>query len=235
MIKLVVEIECVGMNADEFDKEIRSSDGLQPKQADLSCVHALNEPHLCEIHVVPKNPFLEGGGSSLFTELEEWEGDGMADDNYEEAPIVSEFVGKGFVDNYPNFQEDENNVSFLGVVLGVEEEWMPVYDTDTEDVIEEEEGFVRKGRFGGEEDSIEDVVVVANDLCSSINQTTLGVNFEEDINIKSHKLMSLGKSIIIKVSQSSYKFLFGKKYQESYLKDAPMDDKLGFKTTKVRG
>nr|GEX55698.1 hypothetical protein [Tanacetum cinerariifolium] len=206
MIKLVVEIECVGMNADEFDKEIRSSDGLQPKQADLSCVHALNEPHLCEIHVVPKNPFLEGGGSSLFTELEEWEGD-----------------------------EDENNVSFLGVVLGVEEEWMPVYDTDTEDVIEEEEGFVRKGRFGGEEDSIEDVVVVANDLCSSINQTTLGVNFEEDINIKSHKLMSLGKSIIIKVSQSSYKFLFGKKYQESYLKDAPMDDKLGFKTTKVRG
>ncbi|GJW53868.1 hypothetical protein Tco_0097953 [Tanacetum coccineum] len=37
------------------------------------------------------------------------------------------------------FQEDENNVSFSGVVLGVEEESMQVYDTDIEDVIEEEE------------------------------------------------------------------------------------------------
>nr|GEV24933.1 hypothetical protein [Tanacetum cinerariifolium] len=35
------------------DKETESSDGLQPKQADLSCVHVLNEPHLHEIHVVP--------------------------------------------------------------------------------------------------------------------------------------------------------------------------------------
>ncbi|GJR37863.1 hypothetical protein Tco_1213547 [Tanacetum coccineum] len=192
-----------------------------------------------------ENPFFEGDGSSLFAELEEWEGDGVADDNYEEASvfdddqyeeeIVSEFVGKGFVDKYLNFQEDENNVSFSGVVLGVEEESMPIYDTDIEDVIKEEEGFVGKGGFGGEEDSIEDVVVVANDLCSSINQTTLSVDFEEYINTKSYELMSFGKSIIIKVSQSSFKFLIGKKYQESYLKDAPMDDKLGFKTIKVRG
>nr|GEV72017.1 hypothetical protein [Tanacetum cinerariifolium] len=41
------------MSADELDKETGSSDGLQPKQADLSCVHALNELHLHEIHVVP--------------------------------------------------------------------------------------------------------------------------------------------------------------------------------------
>nr|GFC70604.1 hypothetical protein [Tanacetum cinerariifolium] len=53
MMKLVVEIEYVGMNTDEFDKETRSSDGLQPKQADLSCVHALNKPYLRENHVVP--------------------------------------------------------------------------------------------------------------------------------------------------------------------------------------
>ncbi|GJR59942.1 hypothetical protein Tco_1502104 [Tanacetum coccineum] len=46
MVKLVDEIECFGMSFDEFDNETRSSDGLQPKQADLSCVHALNEPHL---------------------------------------------------------------------------------------------------------------------------------------------------------------------------------------------
>ncbi|GKE06225.1 hypothetical protein Tco_1398243 [Tanacetum coccineum] len=52
-VKLVVEIESFGMSSDEFDKETGSSDGLQPKQEDLSCVHALNELHLHEIHVVP--------------------------------------------------------------------------------------------------------------------------------------------------------------------------------------
>ncbi|GJY45273.1 ribonuclease H-like domain-containing protein [Tanacetum coccineum] len=50
MVNLVVEIECFGMSFDEFDKETESSDGLQPKRADLSCVHASNEPHLHEIH-----------------------------------------------------------------------------------------------------------------------------------------------------------------------------------------
>ncbi|GJX75453.1 hypothetical protein Tco_0314048 [Tanacetum coccineum] len=53
IVKLVVEIESFGMNFDEVDKETRSSDGLQLKQADLSCVHALNELHLHEIRVVP--------------------------------------------------------------------------------------------------------------------------------------------------------------------------------------
>ncbi|GKD14608.1 hypothetical protein Tco_1199015 [Tanacetum coccineum] len=42
IVKLVVEIESFGM----------ISDRLQPKQADLSCVHALNKLHLHEIHVV---------------------------------------------------------------------------------------------------------------------------------------------------------------------------------------
>ncbi|GJY83256.1 hypothetical protein Tco_0496632 [Tanacetum coccineum] len=53
IVKLVIEIESFGMISDEFDKETVSSDGLQPKQADLSCVHALNELHLHEIRVVP--------------------------------------------------------------------------------------------------------------------------------------------------------------------------------------
>nr|GEU52060.1 hypothetical protein [Tanacetum cinerariifolium] len=44
IMKLVVEIKCVGMSADAFDKETRSSDGLQPE----------HEAHLHEIHVVPK-------------------------------------------------------------------------------------------------------------------------------------------------------------------------------------
>ncbi|GJW45517.1 reverse transcriptase domain-containing protein [Tanacetum coccineum] len=137
------------------------------------------------------SPAITGGGSgskckkagkrTLFAEPEEWEDDGVANDDYKGAPvfdddqyeekIVSEFVGKGFIDNYLNFQKDENNVSFLGVVLGVEEESMPVYDTDIEYVIEEEKGFVWKRGLDGEEDNIEDVVVVANDLCSSMIQT----------------------------------------------------------------
>ncbi|GJZ79792.1 retrovirus-related pol polyprotein from transposon TNT 1-94 [Tanacetum coccineum] len=54
MVKLAVEIESFGMSFDEFDKETGSSDGLQPKQADLNCVHALNELRLHETHVVPK-------------------------------------------------------------------------------------------------------------------------------------------------------------------------------------
>nr|GEU89635.1 hypothetical protein [Tanacetum cinerariifolium] len=53
IVKLVVENESFGMNADELDKETGSSNGLQPKQADLSCVHTLNEPHLHKTHVVP--------------------------------------------------------------------------------------------------------------------------------------------------------------------------------------
>ncbi|GJS51826.1 putative reverse transcriptase domain-containing protein [Tanacetum coccineum] len=148
-------------------------------------------------------PFFEGDGSSS----DEWRDYGMAGDDYEGPPI---------------FDDDQ-----------YEEESMPVYDTDIEDVIEEEEGFIEKGGFGGKEDNIEDVVVVANDLCSSMIQTTLNVDFEEDINTKSHELMSFGKSIIIKVSRSSFKFLIWKKYW--YLKVAPMVDKFGFKTIKVRG
>nr|GEZ53869.1 hypothetical protein [Tanacetum cinerariifolium] len=71
--------------------------------------------------------------------------------------------GKGTVSCY-----DTNNEK---------EESMPVYDTDIEDVIEEEEGFVGKGGFGGKKDTIEDVVVVVNDLYSLMIQTILSVDF----------------------------------------------------------
>nr|GEY32973.1 hypothetical protein [Tanacetum cinerariifolium] len=53
IVKLVVEIESFGMSSNDFDKVVGSSDRLQPRQADLSCVHALSELHLHEIHVVP--------------------------------------------------------------------------------------------------------------------------------------------------------------------------------------
>ncbi|GJW30042.1 hypothetical protein Tco_0046917 [Tanacetum coccineum] len=108
-----------------------------------------------------------------------------------------------FVNKYPSFQEEpimlvEEESRPLYDTDNEEEESMPVYNTDIEDVIEKEEEFVGKGGFNGEEDNIEDVVVVANDLCSSMIQTIVSVDFEEDINTKSHELMSFGKSIIIK-------------------------------------
>ncbi|GJZ29009.1 hypothetical protein Tco_0573656 [Tanacetum coccineum] len=59
IVKLVVEIKSFCMSSDEFDKETGSSDELQPKQADLSCVHALNELHLHEIRVVPNVHVIE--------------------------------------------------------------------------------------------------------------------------------------------------------------------------------
>nr|GFB20017.1 hypothetical protein [Tanacetum cinerariifolium] len=53
IMKLVIEIESFGMSSDEFDKETGLFDRLQPKQADRSCIHALSELHLIEIHAVP--------------------------------------------------------------------------------------------------------------------------------------------------------------------------------------
>ncbi|GJY51940.1 RNA-directed DNA polymerase, eukaryota, reverse transcriptase zinc-binding domain protein [Tanacetum coccineum] len=146
-----------------------------------------------------RNPFFEGDSSSsaeqpdrprtLFVEPIIWD----IGDEKEEYP---------FVENFQNFQEEKNNVSFTGVVLGVEEESLPVYDTDIEDVIEEEEGFVGKGGFGGEEDNIEDVVVVANDLCFSMIQTTLSVDFSKIIDSNPHKLIWLQKGNLVEVSNT---------------------------------
>nr|GFA47977.1 hypothetical protein [Tanacetum cinerariifolium] len=113
---------------------------------------------------------------------DEWEDYGVAGDDYEGAPV--------FDDDYkeaPVLDDDH-----------YEEESMPFCDIDIEDVIEEGEGFVGKRGFGGEEDNIEEVIVVANDLCYLMIQTTLNVDFEEDINTKSHELMSFGKNNIIK-------------------------------------
>nr|GEU30171.1 hypothetical protein [Tanacetum cinerariifolium] len=53
MLRLVVEINVGGMTIDVVDKVTCSFDGWQLKQVDLKYVHALNEPHLHDIHVVP--------------------------------------------------------------------------------------------------------------------------------------------------------------------------------------
>ncbi|GKB36756.1 hypothetical protein Tco_0881698 [Tanacetum coccineum] len=156
------------------------------------------------------NPFFEGDCSSS----NEWGDYGMAGDDYEGAPIFDDDYEEALV-----FDDEQ-----------YEEESMPVYDTDIEDVIEEEEGFVGKGRFSEEEENKEDVVVVANDLCFSMIQTTLNVDFSKTIDSNPHELIWSQKGNLVEVS-----ILIGKKYQEGYLKAKPIDDKLRFKTIKVRG
>ncbi|GKC65936.1 hypothetical protein Tco_1098534 [Tanacetum coccineum] len=138
---------------------------------------------------------------------------GVAGDDYEGPPVFDddqyEDVIKeeeGFVDNYPNFQEDENNLSYSGVVLRVEEESMPIYDTDFEDVIEEE-GFVGKGGFGEEEDNMEDVVVVANDIYSSKIQTTVSVDFSKNKDSNPHELILLQKGNLVEITTKSTRLL----------------------------
>ncbi|GKA87446.1 RNA-directed DNA polymerase [Tanacetum coccineum] len=104
-------------------------------------------------------------GSSLFQEGKDdaYAVNERVNDKEEEYP---------FVNKYPSFQEEcivlvEEESCLVYDIDSEEEESMPFYDTDIEDVIEEEEGFVRKRGFGREEDNIEDVVVVTNDLCLS--------------------------------------------------------------------
>nr|GFA28580.1 hypothetical protein [Tanacetum cinerariifolium] len=110
-----------------------------------------------------------------------------------------------------------------------EEELMPVYDTSIEDVIEKEEGFVGKEGFGWEEDNIKVVVVVANDLCSSMIQTSINVDFSITVNSNPHELIWLQKGNLVEINT-----LIGKKYH-GYVKAKPMDDKFGFKMIKVQG
>ncbi|GKA69965.1 hypothetical protein Tco_0776029 [Tanacetum coccineum] len=104
-----------------------------------------------------------------------------------------------------------------------------VFDDDQykEEIVSE---FVGKGGIGEEENNMEDVVVVVNDLCSSKIQTTVSVNFSKTVDSNPQELILLKKGNFVEVS-----ILVGKKYQEEYLKVAPMDDKLRFKTIKVRG
>ncbi|GJW92297.1 reverse transcriptase domain-containing protein [Tanacetum coccineum] len=109
----------------------------------------------------------------------EWGDHGVTDDDYEGAPV--------FDDDYkeaPIFDDDQ-----------FEEESMPVYDTDIEYVI------------GKEEENMEDVVVVANDLCSSMIQTTLSVDFSKNINSNPHELIWSQKGNLVEAMAEKDAFL----------------------------
>nr|GEX35077.1 hypothetical protein [Tanacetum cinerariifolium] len=60
-------------------------------------------------------------------------------------------------DLYESTHNEDGIPSRANIKRALAKQSMPVYDTDIEDVIKEEEGFVGKEGFGGEEDSIEDV------------------------------------------------------------------------------
>nr|GFB20057.1 hypothetical protein [Tanacetum cinerariifolium] len=136
-----------------------------------------------------------------------FEGDGSSSDEWKDYGMSGEDY-----EGPPVFDDDQ-----------YEEELMPVYDTAIEDVIEEEEG------FGGEEDNIEDVVVVVNDLCSLMIQTFINVDFSITVNSNPHELIWLQKGNLVVIN-----ILIGIKYQ-GYVKAKPMDDKFDFKMIKVRG
>nr|GEU90272.1 hypothetical protein [Tanacetum cinerariifolium] len=109
------------------------------------------------------NPF--GRGNPLLTKETESEPI-IWDIGHEEEEYPS-------VNKYPSFKEEpimfvEDESCPVYDTDNEEEESMSVYDIDIEDVIEEEEGLVKKGEIGREEDNIEDFVVVANDICYSM-------------------------------------------------------------------
>nr|GEU68880.1 zinc finger MYM-type protein 1-like [Tanacetum cinerariifolium] len=121
IMKLVVEIECFDMSFDEFDKETRSSDGLQPKQADLSCVHALNGPHLHDIHVSLTPERIALSARVVIDKLE-WEiirsvlhrGIGETANAYDlHAWEVNEIVSKGIQDHQDIVKSHQHTIAEL--------------------------------------------------------------------------------------------------------------------------
>ncbi|GJS12187.1 hypothetical protein Tco_0368983 [Tanacetum coccineum] len=146
---------------------ISSADSQHVLQQDSPTEEAETESNVWDDRSEDVNPF--SGGNP-----------GFHDDHYDNPFFQEEPILLVEEESCPVY--DTNNEE--------EEESMLVYDTDIEDVIEEEEGFVRKGGFSGEEDNLKDVVVVAIDPCSLMIQTILSVDFEEDINTKSYESMS---------------------------------------------
>ncbi|GKC46358.1 hypothetical protein Tco_1064080 [Tanacetum coccineum] len=142
-------------------------------QQDSPVEEAESESNISDDGSEDVNPF--GGGNP-----------GFHDDHYdnplltkqtESEPIIWDIWDEEeeypFVNKYPCFLEEpivlvEEKSCPVYDTDNEEEELMPVYDIDIDDVIEEEEGFVGKRGFGGKEDNIEDIVVVANDICSSM-------------------------------------------------------------------
>ncbi|GKC99100.1 hypothetical protein Tco_1169375 [Tanacetum coccineum] len=111
---------------------------------------------------------------------------GFHDDHYDNPLLTKETESEPII---WDIRDEEEEYPFVTKYL--KDESMLVYDTDIEDVIEEEKRFIGKGGFGREEGNIEDVVVVANDICSSMTQTILSVDFEEDQALARHPVLMM--------------------------------------------
>ncbi|GKA54736.1 hypothetical protein Tco_0753685 [Tanacetum coccineum] len=101
---------------------------LRSSAGDSNGTHhcAENEPYVekvFEIYALNGNPFFEGDCSSS----NEWGDHGVAGDDYEGAPVLDDDYEEALI-----FDDDQ-----------FEEESMPVYDTDIEDVIGEEDHILR--------------------------------------------------------------------------------------------
>nr|GEY98667.1 hypothetical protein [Tanacetum cinerariifolium] len=112
-------------------------------------------------------PFFEGDGSS-FDERGDY---GVSDDDYKEAPIFDDNQYEDVIEEEEGFVDKDESMS--------------CYDTDIEDVID------------GEEDNMEDVVVVANDLCSLNIQTSVSVNFSKTVDSNPQESILLKKGNLV--------------------------------------
>ncbi|GJW66493.1 hypothetical protein Tco_0120917 [Tanacetum coccineum] len=151
IVKLVVEIESFGISSDEFDKETRSSNGLQPKQADLSCVHALNVLHLNEIRVVPRGRVVHDNEfyNELFTPYKEPEREFRSSRRHFKSLSLDKLRSPDFnlFSDQENSEEEESKA-----MAETMEQYMSKTRTDyrsgvARPKIEEKDSFELKGQF----------------------------------------------------------------------------------------
>nr|GEW39652.1 RNA-directed DNA polymerase [Tanacetum cinerariifolium] len=102
----------------------------------------------------------------------------------------------------------------------------PKYDSDRDELVyEDEEGKVCN-------------MIIDEGSCENVVSTYMveKLALKTVDHPKSYQLTWLKKVNVVEVSKRHFlHFSSGKKYQEGYLKAAPIDDKLGFTTIKVRG
>ncbi|GKD97631.1 RNA-directed DNA polymerase [Tanacetum coccineum] len=114
-------------------------EGEDDADADSSAKEVETESNIWDDGSEDVNPF--GGGNH-----------GFHDDHYDNPLLTKETESEPII---WDIMDEEEEYPFVNKYT--KEESMPVYDTDTEYVIEEEEGFVGKGKFDRKEGNIEDV------------------------------------------------------------------------------
>nr|GEX38669.1 hypothetical protein [Tanacetum cinerariifolium] len=139
-----------GNELDPHDVNIASlKQGIQeleflPLQQDSPAEEAKTESNVWDDGLEDVNSF--GGGNP-----------GFHDDHYDNPFLTKETKSEPII---WDIGDEEEGYPFVNIY--------PSFKKNLSYVIEEDKGFVEKGGIGGEEDNIEDDVVVANDICSSM-------------------------------------------------------------------